>query len=167
MTAVPSPLVTPLPTPITTPGQTPFPTPTTSKTSTDDPLTDNDSKDQTLCPLPPPQLDQSVTKPKKQKKGLVKPLSVAPESTSEAADSKDLQEEQIKGNDIDMDRVNSGLDKRTTFMIRNIPNKYTQVNYITIDFMYSYRFTDTFLCNRKCLLIASILPMPIPMIFYT
>lgn len=33
-------------------------------------------------------------------------------------------------NDIDVDKIESGQDKRTTFMIRNIPNKYTQVIYM-------------------------------------
>lgn len=46
-------------------------------------------------------------------------------------------------NELDLKKISSGKDRRTTFMIRNIPNKYTQVSYP------SYRTYNVILNHKK------------------
>lgn len=120
-----TPSPTPLPTPISTPDQTPLPTPTSSKTLSGESITDDDEdKNQVPCPF-----DTTDKKPTKQEQdnAIKKPSSLSSVNSSDTTVSKVSQQFQ-KDNDINMDRISKGLDKRATFMIRNIPNKYTQVS---------------------------------------
>lgn len=42
--------------------------------------------------------------------------------------------------EIDLWKIESGLEKRTTCMIRNIPNKYTQVSLLGRCFLFKVLF---------------------------
>lgn len=78
----------------------------------------------TTTPTPSP-TNSSDALGKKSK--LNKTASVA--STHSACQKKKsaASTKKTSGNSVDLVKIRSGQDKRTTFMIRNIPNKYTQV----------------------------------------
>lgn len=77
----------------------------------------------TTSPSPSPSLSNSNDAKKKKSDKIP---SVSNRSTSQKKKSPN-NNKKVVSNSVDFDKIQAGQDKRTTFMIRNIPNKYTQV----------------------------------------
>ena len=76
------------------------------------------------------------------KKKLDKVPSVSARSTSQKKKIPNNTKKTVS-NSVDFDKIQAGQDKRTTFMIRNIPNKYTQqmlIDYVNATHKNKYDF---------------------------
>lgn len=99
-------------------------------------------------PPPPPHTSSSTTTTPELSSSNLTPSPSPTRSAEEAVEPKKAEEKastsssrnssrrkrllppstkKATNNSVDFDKIRSGQDKRTTFMIRNIPNKYTQV----------------------------------------
>lgn len=97
-----------------------------SRTNSNATTTSSNTPTSSFNPTPSPSPTRSAEKAVEHKKSEEK--ASAPSSRNSSRRKRPPPStKKATGNSVDFDRIQSGLDKRTTFMIRNIPNKYTQV----------------------------------------
>lgn len=86
----------------------------------------------TTSPSPSPSPSNSNDAKKKKSDKIP---SVSTRSTSQKKKFPN-NTKKVVSNSVDFDKIQAGQDKRTTFMIRNIPNKYTQVQNLLLLFHF-------------------------------
>ncbi|KAK4513683.1 guanine nucleotide-binding protein subunit alpha [Mucor velutinosus] len=93
-------------------------------------------------PIPSPSSTRSVEKVAQQKK-LEKKVPTPSSRNNSRRKRPPPSTKKATSNSVDLDRIGSGQDTRTTFMIRNIPNKYTQqmlIDYVNTTHERKYDF---------------------------